>query len=333
MICRHLFFVFVLFAWPLCNITAQFFTPVDTLVLEENDEVLLGAPSFEDISDDLLLVIDDSQSKVLLYSKKGELKSYFGREGRGPGDLENPTSATFLPDGNVIVTEFSGRITKFNEDGEDIAITKTKIIRLNGSKLLPNGKVLLIGGMHTPENHYLLYLFNPESMEIEKSFFLLPFDPTEYAMQPLTLAEPSFAVVCSNKIVAMHAMLPILFYYDFEGNLLEKKRINSEFFSQMEKVLSQNNPKKTMENYGKASWVMNMFCVGEHDVLIQFIANITRAGNPIGLMLVNEEGKVLNESLEMPGVLFSEPGTGVIYLREMKSGLINQFIKAELIRK
>lgn len=333
MIFRHVLFVFVLCAWPLSELSAQFFNPIDTLVLEENEETLLGQPSFEDYTGNEFWVIDDSQSKVLLYSKNGELESYFGQAGRGPGDLEKPTSATQLADGTVLVTEFSGRITKFNKQGEDVAIAKTDIVRLNGSTWLPNGKVLLIGGMHSPENHYLLYLFNPDLMQIEKRFFLLPFDPKKYAMQPLTLAEPSLAVVCSNKVVAMHAMLPILFYYDFDGNLLEKRRINTTHFSQMEQVSNPNNPKQAMENYGEASWVMDMFCVDEGDVLIQFIANLKTSPNPISHLLVNEKGEVIKEALATPPVLFSETGTDVVYLKEMESGLPNTVIKAKLNRK
>lgn len=325
--------LFALLIVPFNGINGQHFNKIDTLTLEETEEVLLSSPAFGVITGNKIIVTDEGTHQVIIYSDKGRLINSFGQYGRGPGDFEQPTSATELPSGEILVTEFNGQISKFDSSGKLLAITQTEIIRLNNSRLLPNGKVLLVGGMHSPEDHFLLYLFNPESMSIDKKFFLLPFDPAEYAMQPLTLAEPSFAVVCSDKIVAAHSMLTVIFYYDFEGNLIENKKIDSDLFSQMEKVSNPNNPREAMENYGNASWIVNMFCVANNDVLIQFFTNLRDEGNPASLMLVNENGEVIKESLDMPQVLFSNHATDTLFFRDEESGLVNQIIKSKLIRE
>ncbi|MEX2477065.1 MAG: 6-bladed beta-propeller [Gracilimonas sp.] len=301
------------------------------MVFEENDQVLLGSPNFGDLIGNEVLVTDDATHQVIIYDAEGRIKNNFGRYGRGPGDLENPTSAIKLSNGEIIVTEFKGRISKFDSSGNFKTVTNADIVRLNNSKFLPNGKVLLIGGMHAPVDNFLLYLFNPESMNIEKRFFLLPFDPAEYDMHPLTLAEPSYAVVCGDKIVAAHSMLPELFYYDFEGNLIESMRLNSELFKQMEKLSTPSNPQKTMEAYGKASWIDNLFCISDDEILIQFFANLIQNGNPISLMLVNENGDVIDELPDMPEILFSNPATDTLFIRDQNSDSINQLLKSKLI--
>lgn len=315
------------------NAQAQFISSIDTLVLEETDKFFLGDPHFENVSDSLILAIDKSQSKVFIYTKTGKLKSFWGRKGSGPGDLTNPTSATILQDGNILVTEFNGRITKFSPEGDHLAILNTKITRLNGSIELPNGKVLLTGGMQSPENNYLLFIFNPSSMEIESRSFSLPFDPKEYAFQPLTLAEPSHAVVCSDKIVAVHVMLPELFFFDFEGNLIQRKKINSQLFNQMEKVTSLNNPKETVKKYGDASWILDLHCVNDGYILIQFLKDLRgEQENPVSLMLVNKIGELIKESSNMPLIKFSKIGTDTLFLPNRKKPLPNTAIKSVLIR-
>lgn len=162
-----IFFLLIFYS----NGRAQTFQDLDTLVLEENNEAFISEPSFGNLVDENLFLTDKGQHQVRWYNRNGDLKLNIGRYGKGPGDFENPTSATLLSDGLILVTEFSGRITIFNQDGSHLEIINTGIVRLNDSKLLPNGKVLLTGGMHSPEDHYLLYLFNPESMKVEKKFF------------------------------------------------------------------------------------------------------------------------------------------------------------------
>lgn len=153
-------------------------------------------------------------------------------------------------------------------------------------------------------------------------------------MQPLTLAEPSYSVICSDRIVAVHSMQPILFSYDFNGNLIEKKKINSQIFSPMEKVINADNPRQAMENYGKASWIVGMFCVDKDEILIQFF-DFSRAadGNPISLMHVNRSAEIISEKSKTPQILFSEPKTDTLFLKDSSSDYLNHILKSVLIRK
>ncbi|MDZ7805978.1 MAG: 6-bladed beta-propeller [Gracilimonas sp.] len=326
--------VLILILFPFCNLYGQFFHPIDTLVLEESEEVLLsGDIQIQNVKDDTILVVDKAQSHVLIYNRNGELLTFWGRKGNGPGDLNQPTSALKLPNGNILVTEFSGRVTKFSPSGEVVDIVSMKINRLNKSLLLPNGKVLLTGINYTAKDHYLLYLFDPKYMTVEKKFFSLPMDPDEFAMQPLILAEPSYATVCGDKIIATHSMLPELLFFDFEVRKIGSKVIESEIFSVMEKVENARNPDETIKKYGAASWIWGLYCMDNEDVGIRFVKNLTgEGGDPVSFMFTTNGGELLKESSDVPLVLFNDHQTDTLYFQDREAKLPNSYIKAVLHR-
>ncbi|WP_103664951.1 6-bladed beta-propeller [Gracilimonas amylolytica] len=320
--------VLVILLLSLNDLYGQFFEVTDRLTLEENNEVILGLPRFQERIGNEILVVDQETHRVLVYDKEGKLLTHFGRYGRGPGDLEKPTSVVKLSTGEYLVSEFKGRISKFDATGKFQSVTDTGIPRLNGLKILPNGVVLLIGGMTTPDDHYLLHLFDPLTMEVEKAFFQLPVDPAEYGMQPLTLAESSFAVVCQDKIVASHAMLPKLFYFDFDGEKVSEVQIKSDLFSIMEKHQMSSNPTRMMEIYGSASWLSGLHCLNNGSVLVQFYQNLKMKRNPLVAMLIGKHGNVLNEQTETPDIKFSIRGTDTVYVKDPESDLLNSLLKA-----
>ncbi|MFP8489805.1 6-bladed beta-propeller [Gracilimonas sp. Q87] len=326
--------VLILVLFPFCNIYAQLFKTIDRLVFEETDEILLsGNTQIQNVKDDTILVVDKAQSHLLTYNRNGNLLSFWGRKGNGPGDLNQPTSALKLPNGNILVTEFNGRITKFSFSGKVIDIVATKINRLNKSLLLPNGKVLLTGNKYTAEDHYLLYLFDPDDMVVNEEFFPLPFDPEKYAMQPLTLAESSYAIVCGDRVIATHSMLPELFFFDFEGRKIENKAIDSELFSVMETVENPNNPNETVKKYGEASWIAGLYCMRNGDVGIKFMKNLTgEGGKSVSFMLTTNGGELLKESSDVPLILFNEHQTDTLYSLNREAEVPNSFIKIVLNR-
>lgn len=326
--------VIILVLFPYCNLYAQLFKTIDSLVLEETDDVLLsGDVQIQNVREDTILVVDKAQSHVLVYNRNGELLSFWGRKGNGPGDLNQPTSALKLPNRNILVTEFSGRVTKFSPSGEVIGLVSTKINRLNKSLLLPNGKVLLTGNNYTAEDHYLLYLFDTEDMGVDKEIFPLPLDPKEYAMQPLTLVESSYATVCGGKIIAVHSMLNELFFFDFEGRLVGSKVIESELFSMMEKVENSNNPNETVKKYGEASWIWGLYCMDDSNIGIKFMKNLTgENGNPVSFMLTTSEGELLKESSDVPLFEFNHHKTDTLYYPKEEAETPNSFIKMVLVR-
>jgi hypothetical protein len=304
------------------------------LQLKETEELLLsGDLHIQNLYNDTLLVVDRSQSRIILYTDSGEPVFWFGRTGNGPGDLNKPTSALLLPNGTILTTEFGGRITVFSKSGEVINIVTTPVNRLNKSHLLPSGNVLLTGNMYATEDRELLYLFDPVTMVILKRFFPLPVDPAEYAMQPLTLAEASFATVCEDKIIAAHSMLPELFFFDFEGEPMGRKVIDSELFSTMRKVKNRDNIQEVMENFGEASWIQKLLCLDEGYIGLTYHRNLIEDDQSRNsFMLLDRNGTLLHETTNLPNLLFNIHGSDTLFLQQQESSTPNTFIKA-IIKK
>lgn len=323
----------LLFFWiPFGDIYGQFFEVEKSIILEEKNGIFISSPRFQETTGKEILVVDQEAHRVSVYDTEGELINYFGRYGRGPGDLEKPTSAIKLPTGEYLVSEFKGRISKFDAEGKFQTVTEAGIPRLNGLKLLPNGKVLLVGGMTRPEEHFLLHLFDPATMEVKKAFFELPLDPSEYAMQPLTLAESSFAVICENKIIAVHTMLPKLFYFDLMGNATYSVEIELDNFNPMEKHSNSSNPRIWMELYGSASYISGLHCLDNGSILLQYFQNLKMEGNPLVVALMSKEGILLQEYVDSPQIKFSHSETDTIFIDGMNSGQPNIIQKAKVLR-
>jgi len=85
---------------------------------EDDEDILLGVITDAKIgsSGDLYL-LDNQLSQVLVISPEGELVTTLGREGEGPGEMNQPHSLLLLDDDKVgVVQGFPGKVTVINPD-------------------------------------------------------------------------------------------------------------------------------------------------------------------------------------------------------------------------
>jgi hypothetical protein len=89
---------------------------LDSVVLQENDSLYLGAPLHVTPGrDGSLLVSDGLESQVLQFSRTGALIRRFGGAGRGPGELGDPVATALMGDSMLVVAEWGNqRISMFN---------------------------------------------------------------------------------------------------------------------------------------------------------------------------------------------------------------------------
>jgi hypothetical protein len=85
---------------------------------EEEEDLLLGVIFGGAIGPDgNVYLIDRQLSQVLVISPAGELVTTLGRQGQGPGELNNPHGLLLLEDGTVgVIQGFPGRVTVINPD-------------------------------------------------------------------------------------------------------------------------------------------------------------------------------------------------------------------------
>ncbi len=86
---------------------------------EDDEDVLLGVITGAVIDDEgRVYLIDRQLSQILVIGPDGELVKILGREGEGPGELNQPHALLLLDDGAVgAIQGFPGRIIGLNFDG------------------------------------------------------------------------------------------------------------------------------------------------------------------------------------------------------------------------
>ncbi len=88
---------------------------VETVLIED---VQLSASLELEVIEEGFLILDKQQKKIFYLTERGELLQSIGGEGRGPGEMEDPTSFLYH-EGNIIVSDRSlSRVTVFDLEGE-----------------------------------------------------------------------------------------------------------------------------------------------------------------------------------------------------------------------
>jgi hypothetical protein len=85
---------------------------------EDDEDILLGV-IFDAVvsSDGNVYLIDRQLSQILVISPEGELVTTLGRQGEGPGELNQPHGLLLLDDGKVgVIQGFPGKVTVINPD-------------------------------------------------------------------------------------------------------------------------------------------------------------------------------------------------------------------------
>jgi hypothetical protein len=85
---------------------------------EDDEEILLGV-IFDALvgADGNVYLIDRQLSQVLVISPEGELVTTLGRQGEGPGELNQPHGLFLLEDGKIgVIQGFPGKVTVINPD-------------------------------------------------------------------------------------------------------------------------------------------------------------------------------------------------------------------------
>jgi len=79
-------------------------TVVDSVLLDENDQIYLGNPFsvVVDTADGSFLISDFFENRILRYERDGKLRQFYGRPGGGPGEFRSISTAFVLGDSVVV---------------------------------------------------------------------------------------------------------------------------------------------------------------------------------------------------------------------------------------
>mgnify|MGYP003321414354 CR=1 FL=1 len=89
---------------------------------EQRESEKLPSPAmFDSDKKDTLFMTDEHANKIALISKDGNVQSYWGEPGDGPGELNAPSGIEWQPDDTLwVVSTRSSRVQQFTRDGKYI---------------------------------------------------------------------------------------------------------------------------------------------------------------------------------------------------------------------
>ncbi len=154
------------------------FEHVETIVLEENDDVINVTPDVTVQADGSFLIADGREARIRIYDRGGNFVTQFGRKGEGPGEFGLPVKASRRPDGSLLVVDFSRGLLEFDSSG-------TRFLRRTQPPIMPlydaqqmNDNEFLVAGLHQGATHPrpLMHIWDAQSDTVPFSFFPTPGD-------------------------------------------------------------------------------------------------------------------------------------------------------------
>lgn len=91
-------------------------------------------------------VVDRSDATVILLDPEGGFAGSLGSSGPGPGEFQQPDESGFLEDGLLWVSDRTGRITVFGQEGEIVTTISRPSAQVPGTPFSVRGKWRLAGG-------------------------------------------------------------------------------------------------------------------------------------------------------------------------------------------
>lgn len=244
----------------------------DSLRLEEPPGIFTVSPHVTFDTNRDFIVTDYSEAQVRLYDRSGRLRLHFGSKGEGPGEFKNPMGTIRLLTGQLFVFEFSGTLSLFDERGTFIKRFPRVLPKILGIHNLPQGGVLVEGPLRPSLGASpLLHRINPDTGQIEHSFFPHPIPIGTYGNILNGLGEIITADVQGDQIVAAFAPMNRLYIFNLDGTLDREIEIPFQHFrtihSPGKKELSSKEIFDALQGF---STIHKVFWLNDGSFLIQY---------------------------------------------------------------
>ena len=240
----------------------------------EEDEVLLGIPSYFSVrSNGNIYISDFSEKNIKVYNSDGRYLKTIGIEGQGPGEFQTSPILRFLEDGRMLALDMISRRCSFYDKDDNLvesfnwegykailhAISDTLIIFTETSM-----------DRETMESKFKLTMINFDGKDIKELFALRQSDNVniEFLGRSFPMPQPYSPL----SIIAADEANKVLYHcrgdkfeieiYDFQGNLMKKydvpytripitEKDKEEYLNRIEESLKQSPsmPKDLLDAY------------------------------------------------------------------------------------
>ena len=206
----------------------ELFTYEKILVIRpdpNDDESLLYRPySFVLAADGHFYVADRGNHRVAVFAAAGRFVHAFGRQGDGPGELRNPRFLE-VRDGVVFVFD-NNRTTLFRTDGTFVDVFSSEFGRL--ARPTSAGSLFVEDTTRGPrEGDYMYYGARGRVVD-DAGEILASIETPHIATAPLLTygGGPGVYLRPGDEILATAGTQPVMSWYDINGRLIRKARID-----------------------------------------------------------------------------------------------------------
>tara|TARA_R110002049_G_scaffold56984_6_gene156719 strand:+ start:73 stop:1110 length:1038 start_codon:yes stop_codon:yes gene_type:complete len=294
---------------------------------EENNNVLLNPElswAYDITSDNRIIDTNLKGHNVTIYNNTGKVINRFGQRGRGPGDFEFPIMSFVLEDGTILVSEFSGKLSRFSNNGDSlISVYQTGIVPLSGILEIGSNKILVIGNQIKPKpTKALFHIYNLSTKEIESSFFELPFEHSDYAQVFRMSVHLAIGATYNNKIFVATVPFKKLYAFSKDGMLIDSLNIDLENFVEIEENKNSLSSHDLFSYTTTFSRIEKLFFLKDGSFLVQY-SRITEidVNNPedrtieYNLAYFDDDRKLIFDINNNPELLGVDKASTTLYFR------------------
>lgn len=306
----------------------QMFEVLDTLVLEENENVINVRPRFTPDPKGGFLVSDAAEYRVRHYSETGSLSWQFGRAGPGPEEFGLLRTALRGLDGNIIAVDLSRKLLFWNEESAEVVrvfpnVTDSSVEEID---LLPDGR-LLISARYARGSAGLVQVFDPTNERVDVRF-LSPYVP-EFMQRGAAAAGWAASDVRADTVVSIYSWSDTLYLHGLDGRAFEKIPFPPTHFVKPE---AGPDPSQRMSEWMPLySRVQTVEWLPDGRFLVQYGGGTAGSANadPLPryhLLLMDRHGRGIGDIVDGPQFRMRTPN-GELYFADPSSFEANRLLK------
>ncbi|HEU4558487.1 MAG TPA: hypothetical protein VFS20_11590 [Longimicrobium sp.] len=287
--------------------------------LEENRQVINVFPQVSFAPGGAYLVADGREAQVRVYGSAGELRSWFGTRGEGPGEFYRPTAALPHFGGTVLTVDMLGKYAVHDTAARRVIETgQFPVPIIYTAKPLPNDQLLLVGrtsGTGSPH----LHVWDLREKRLVRRFFVPPvrggFEHEAVMNGVMDVA------VRGDSIAALFALSDSIFLFTRNGARVGALPVRARGLRPMEEKFPGGGREALVKWQGSFSMMSRVFWLSDGSFLVQYydmaaneqrfsLVRVRRDGEPIfevqgtpRLLAVAPDGETLlftNPAAEMP---------------------------------
>jgi hypothetical protein len=190
-----------------------------------------------------IFAMDQADSQVKVFDKKGAFLRAIGKKGEGPGEFLHPNNIFLTPQRELVVEDYIRNLTYFSIEGKYLRTVSTVRIFPIGMELDASGRMIALRNIPDPEKPGKeLDLYDP-SLDFRKTLATFPQPKPDPSLIRLFLPDVRWALLANGNLVVASREEYEIEIFDLEGKLIRKIIRDCDFVKITDEDVRQKVPK------------------------------------------------------------------------------------------